>query len=148
MPKEMRTMLDFFNNMRETNTFDWSHDYVMTHAEPGHVKMEFTTNPQRHVNFKGAIHGGVYATFSDILMGVSCFSLRKKVVTLELKGNFIKTTALGNVLYGEAKVEHNGRSTMVLSCHIYDEQGTLLYMASGTFFVIGEFELPDLPWSE
>lgn len=148
MPKEMRTMLDYFNHMREINTFDWSQDYVMTVAKPGHMEMEFTTDPKRHVNFKGAIHGGVFATFSDILMGVSCFTLRKKVVTLELKGNFIKTVPLGSVLRGVAQVEHNGRSTMVLSCRIYDEKSTLLYMASGTFFVIGEFDIPDLPWSE
>lgn len=148
MPKEIRTMLDYFNDMREKNTFEWSNDYVMTACKPGHMEMEFTTDPTRHVNFKGAIHGGVFMTFSDILMGVSCFTLRKKVVTLELKGNFIKTVPLGNVLRGVAQVEHNGRSTMVLSCRIYDENDVLLYMASGTFFVIGEFEIPDLPWSE
>lgn len=146
MAKEMRTLVDYFNSIREENTFEWSKDYVLTSGRPGHLEMTFTTDATRHINFQGAVQGGVYVTFSDILMGLACFALGRKVVSMELKSNFVKGCKAGEILRGVSNVEHNGKNTLVATSRIYNEMGDLVYLGSGTFFVTGEYELPDLPW--
>ncbi len=143
----MRTLVDFFNSIREVNTFEWSKDYVITSGRPGHLEMTFTTDAERHINFQGAVQGGVYATFSDILMGVACFTLGRKVVTMELKSNFLKGCKAGEILRGVGNVEHSGRNTMVATSRIYNEVGDLVYIGSGTFYVTGGLDLPSLPWA-
>ncbi|WP_298706743.1 PaaI family thioesterase [uncultured Veillonella sp.] len=146
MEQNIRTLVDYFNSIRESNTFEWSKDYVVTSGKPGHLEMTFTTDVIRHMNFHGAVQGGVYMTFSDILMGVSCFTLGRQVVTMEIKGNFIKSCRAGEVLRGVGNVEHNGKNTLVATSRIYDSVGELVYMGTGTFYAIGEHKLPDLPW--
>lgn len=85
-------------------------------------------------------------SFADTVMGVACFTLGKRVVTLEMKGNFVKGVKAGQRLRAVANVEHNGNHTMVTTGRIYNDMGELVYMSTGTFYVIDGFELPDLPW--
>ncbi|MDU6785847.1 MAG: PaaI family thioesterase, partial [Veillonella sp.] len=43
-------------------------------------------------------------------------------------------------------VEHSGKTTMVATARIYNELGEVVHIARGTFFVVEERPLPDLPW--
>ena len=36
---------------------------------------------------------------------------------------------------------------MVTSCRLYNDMGELVYMGSGTFMVLDDLVLPELPWS-
>lgn len=144
--KEMRTLVDFFDHMCHEHTFDWSQYVRVTGGDPGHLEMTFLSDVVKHGNFIGNIHGGVYMSFADTVMGVSCFTLGKRVVTLEMKGNFVKAVKAGQRLRAVANVEHNGNHTMVTTGRIYNDMGELVYMSSGTFYVIDGFELPQLPW--
>ena len=143
---EIRTLVDHFDHVRAQNTYEWAKDIRVTGGDPGHIEMTFTTDIRRHANLRGDLHGAVCAGFSDSVMGTACFTLGKSVVTLELKGNFLKAVKPGGVLRGVGRVEHNGKRTMVTTGRIYDEVGDLVYMASGTFYVIDTYELPELPW--
>ncbi len=72
--------------------------------------------------------------------------LRKSVNTIDISGNYVKAVKGGTMLRGVANVEHNGRTTMVATARIYNELGELVHLARGTFFVLEERPLPDLPW--
>lgn len=146
MEKEMRTLVDYFNMLRSRNTYEACNSIEVTGGDLGHIEMTFKTEAGRHANFRGQLHGAVLLGFSDTLMGTSCFTLSKSVVTLELKGNFVQSMKAGEVVRGVANVEHNGNRTMVCTCRCYNNLGELTYMATGTFFVLDKYELPQLPW--
>ncbi|MBE6079486.1 MAG: PaaI family thioesterase [Veillonella sp.] len=142
----MRTLVDFFDKMCHEHTFAWSKYTRVTGGDPGHLEILFDTDAVRHGNFIGNVHGGVYMSLADTVMGVSCFTLGKRVVTLEMKGNFIKAVKAGEKLRAVGNVEHNGNRTMVTTGRLYNTVGDLVYMSTGTFYVIDKFEMPDLPW--
>lgn len=144
--KQYRTLVEYFMDYRGVDFCEWSKDMVITGGDTGRIEMTFTTEATRHANRLGGLHGGAFATFSDCLMGASCFTCGKSVVTLELKGNFVKGVKAGETVYGVGQVEHDGRRTMVTTSRIYNSEGELLYIGGGTFFVIGDLELPNLPW--
>ena len=79
-------------------------------------------------------------------MGTACFTLGKSVSTIDLNGNYVKAVKGGTVLRGVANVEHSGKTTMVATARIYNELGELVHLARGTFFVLEEKQLPELPW--
>ncbi|MDY3983551.1 MAG: PaaI family thioesterase [Veillonellaceae bacterium] len=142
----MKTMKDFFTDLRKRNTFEWDRDQEITAVKPGHLEMVFHTREGRHANFRGDLHGATYVGFSDTLMGTSCFTLGKAVVTLDISGNYIKAAKAGTDIRGVANVEHNGSHTMVVTCRMYNELGEVVYMGRGTFYVKEPFALPDLPF--
>jgi 1,4-dihydroxy-2-naphthoyl-CoA hydrolase len=78
----------------------------------------------------GNLHGGAIVAIADTLCGYgSIASLPEEVgfTTVELKTNFLGTTAEGEFLVGEARPLHLGRTTQVWDATISDEKtGRLL----------------------
>lgn len=140
------TLLDYFNELRELNPFAWVKDSEVISVNPGYAEMILQTNEQEYCNFRGDLHGAVCIGFADSLMGTACFTLGKSVSTIDINGNYLKAVKGGTQLRGVAKVEHNGKSTMVATARIYNELGELVHLARGTFFVLESKPLPDLPW--
>ena len=101
---------------------------------------------QTYCNFRGDLHGAVCIGLADSVMGTACFTLGKSVSTIDLNGNYVKAVKGGTVLRGVANVEHSGKTTMVATARIYNELGELVHLARGTFFVLEEKPLPELPW--
>ncbi|MDR3560761.1 MAG: PaaI family thioesterase [Negativicutes bacterium] len=87
-------------------------------------------------------HGGALTALADTSMGLSCASLGKRVVTLDLSINFIRGAEVGQTVAATAKVIHNGKNTLVTESELVNTAGDLIAKARGTFFVIGQFE-PD-----
>lgn len=85
-------------------------------------------------------HGGALAALADTSMGVSCASLGKRVMTLDMSINYIHGARQDDVIKAYGKVIHNGKSTLVAESEIVDSDGKLLTKARGTFFVIGRFD--------
>lgn len=106
----------------------------------GQAVMAIPAVHDTHGNLHGMVHGGALASLVDTAMGVSCVSLGKKVVTLEMNMNFIRAVATEQRITAAARVIHDGKSTMVAEADVLDEAGGLLAKARGTFFVIGNFE--------
>jgi 1,4-dihydroxy-2-naphthoyl-CoA hydrolase len=93
-----------------------------------------------HTNLFRMIHGGALASLADTAMGVACATLGKRVVTLEMNMNFVRSAGPGETIKAAGKVVHNGKATLVMECDITDSSGQLLVKARGTFFVVGQFE--------
>lgn len=144
----VQTLVEFFENIRKQNTFEWTQDGWISNLRPGHCEMFFQTDSKRHANLRGHLHGGVCISFMDSVMGTSCFTLGKSVSTVEISGNYLKPVRSGERLRGVANVEHDGQTTMVTTGRVYNEVGELVFMSKGTFFVLAPVDIPDLPWDE
>lgn len=93
-----------------------------------------------HSNLYGVAHGGSLASLVDTAMGVACATVGKRVVTLELNMNFLRSASVQPAVKAVAVVIHNGSRTIVVECEVFDRENALLAKARATFFVIGQFE--------
>ncbi|MGM7701042.1 PaaI family thioesterase [Pseudalkalibacillus sp. Hm43] len=84
------------------------------------------------------VHGGFTATLADTAMGTL---VNRRIpenlvaVTSEMKLNYI-APGVGEALRCEATILHLGSKTSVTECKIYNDVGTLVAAASGSFYLI------------
>lgn len=108
--------------------------FTVIAAEPGRVTCRMETDPARHGNPMGTVHGGVLCDISDAAMGLAHASLLKEgesFTTLELKINFLRPvwkatlTAIGEVVKA-------GSTVSLVECSITDERDRLVARCSST----------------
>jgi uncharacterized protein (TIGR00369 family) len=83
-------------------------------------------------------HGGIIGVLLDTAMGVlATHSLPedKAAVTTNLSVTYLATSTEGNI-HARAFFSHKGRQTMVTTGQVTDDQGKLLAIGTGSFFVI------------
>lgn len=90
-----------------------------------------------HTNVYGIAHGGVIMSLCDMAMGAACLSVGKKVVTLDFNINILKSIDMKDVAIVKGTIIHNGKSTIVAECEVFNKDNKLCAKSRGTFFVIG-----------
>ncbi|HET7657793.1 MAG TPA: PaaI family thioesterase [Bacillales bacterium] len=85
------------------------------------------------LNTGNILHGGVYATLIDNIIGLTACSITNQpLVTVQLNVHFLASVKTGTI-YATAKVDRIGRQLVTGEGEIVDEKGTLLAKGSGTF---------------
>lgn len=102
----------------------------------------------KHCNIYGYVHGGTLASIADVVMGVSCVTLGKRIVTTDMSISYIKNVREGSIVTAVGEVISNGNNMMRGICKIFDEQQQLLVQAQASYFVIGNFDDADYPKSK
>lgn len=102
----------------------------------------------KHCNLYGFVHGGTLASISDVAMGGSCITLRKRVVTIDINVSYIKNAPVGSTLTAVGEVISNGNTIMRASGEIFNEQQQLLVRSQASYFVTGDFCENDYPQSK
>lgn len=97
-----------------------------------------------HSNIYGLIHGGTLASAADIAMGVSCLTLGKRVVTLDMNISYVKNAPTGSTITAVGEVISDGRTIMRAVGEIYHEQ-QLLVRSQASYFITGDFFEDDSP---
>ncbi|HYG50066.1 MAG TPA: PaaI family thioesterase [Flavobacteriales bacterium] len=119
----------------ETNHFGRENKMEYTFIEPGKVEYHFTPQ-QKHMATATAIHGGAIAGFMDGLLGgaalTAVYEEGKVVTTVEFKINFLAPVYPEIPLKGTAQVIYKGKSTLVVTGNIVDNQGQLIATGLGT----------------
>lgn len=98
-----------------------------------------TKTIDKHGNIYGTVHGGTLASISDIVMGTSCLTLGKKVVTIDMNISYIKSAPTGSTITATGEVVSNGKTIMRTTGEIFDEQNQLLVRSQASYFVTGDF---------
>lgn len=139
---DFSTLYGFFQNVYKVNSFVNLLEMKLSHIEPGMAELIMPIDPAKHTNLYSVAHGGALASVADTAMGVACASLGRRVVTLELNMNFIKAPDPGTEVRAVGRVIHNGRKTLVVECDILGSADVLYGKARGTFYVVGQFDIP------
>jgi uncharacterized protein (TIGR00369 family) len=108
--------------------------FQVREVEPGRAVVELETDPARHANPMGTVHGGVLCDLADAAMGMawaSQLSDGESFTTLELKINFLKPVWNAR-LRAEARVVKRGKTVGLVECDVYDEKRSLVARASST----------------
>lgn len=94
-----------------------------------------------HRQQMGFVHGGVTATFADVVMGFAAFTLVKKgqgVVTADLRISYLNP-GVGNTLYGKGYVIKAGQKLIFCEAELWmmTENGRIdIAKASSTMMVV------------
>jgi acyl-CoA thioesterase len=99
----------------------------------------------KHSNFYGFVHGGTLASISDVAMGVSCITMGKRVVTIDMSISYIKNTPTGSTITAVGEVISNGKTIMRAVGEIFNEQKQLLVRSQASYYVVGDFSENDYP---
>lgn len=92
----------------------------------------------KHSNMYGFVHGGTLASICDVAMGVSCMTLGKRVVTIDMSISYINNAPTGCTLTAVGEVISNGKTIMRAVGEIFNKQ-QLLVRSQASYFVIGDF---------
>jgi uncharacterized protein (TIGR00369 family) len=96
------------------------------------------TDPARHGNVMGTLHGGVLATLADSAMGfafATTLAADESFATLEMKVSFLRPVWRAT-LTASATVMQRGRTTGLVECRVMDERDRLIAHATSTCLVL------------
>ena len=130
------------------NPFDRFMDFHITKADDTGFVLTFNNQGTSWNNPNGTTYGGLLYAMADSAMEAACQVKGKAVLTLDLSMNYLSPTFPDTEVRAEAKVIHNGRTTMVALCEFYDNDNRYLAHGKGTFFVTGVFDVPLLKEGE
>lgn len=94
---------------------------------------------QMHTNVAGTAHGGVIATIIDAAGAVAVISLRPvKVVSADLRVNFIGPVHPGDVVTARSEVTHMGDSTAYAHVAVTNQRGDTVALGQVTVIMRSE----------
>ncbi len=100
----------------------------------------------KHTNMYGAAHGGLLVTLMDTAMGIVALSMGRRVVTLNLNVNYIKSIFFCDTATATASITHDGMSTMVIDVVVHNRNDEMICKATGTIFVVGSVDEVPVEW--
>jgi uncharacterized protein (TIGR00369 family) len=104
--------------------------------EGGQSELHYAPLPE-HFNSFDVTHGGAVMTVLDVAMAQAARSVQPEmgVVTIEMKTSFMRPAkvAPGQKLVACGELQHRTRSMAFTEGRVYDADGQLCAMATGTF---------------
>ncbi|MEW6554427.1 MAG: PaaI family thioesterase [Actinomycetota bacterium] len=105
---------------------------------PGEARLKLVAG-SRHCDEDGVVHPGVVFALADAASGVAMATQvphgSRRVVTVEMKANFLAPTRQGE-LTGTGRVLQAVEDIAVSEAEVRDEAGTLLATSMATFMII------------
>jgi uncharacterized protein (TIGR00369 family) len=108
--------------------------FAITDIGEGWSVFEMETDPARHANPMGTVHGGILCDMADAAMGMafaSTLTEGESFTTLGLKINYVKPVWRAH-LRAHARVLKRGREVGLVECSVSDESGSLVAHATST----------------
>jgi uncharacterized protein (TIGR00369 family) len=119
--------------------------FTLEKFEGGESELHFAPRPE-HFNSFNVTHGGAVMTFLDVIMATAARSVDQQmgVVTIEMKTTFMRPAKVpaGQKLVGKGHLVHRTRSMAFTEGRIYDTEGHLCAMATGTFKYVARRDTP------
>ena len=107
---------------------------TLVEAADGRALFTMDTDPARHGNPMGTVHGGVLCDIADAAMGMAyAASLEEgeSFTMLELKINFLRPVWAGRLI-ATGRIVKDGQTVGLVECDIHDDQDRLVARASST----------------
>ena len=108
--------------------------FTLVAVGDGRATFALETDPARHGNPMGTVHGGVLCDLADAAMGTAYASTLEEgetFTTLELKINFLRPVWRAT-LRAEGRVVQGGRTVGMVECDVFDERERLVARATST----------------
>jgi uncharacterized protein (TIGR00369 family) len=76
---------------------------------------------QKHMNFGGVCHGGVYMSLADVTMGIAAHESAEgaRCATIDMDTHFLAAAKLGQVLVAEARLNRAVSDVIFMECDLW-----------------------------
>jgi acyl-CoA thioesterase len=102
----------------------------LTSLTPGRARVRMTVQPE-HVNFNGAVFGGVIAALADSAFSYASNSMNFPSFAVQFNINFVAGAEVGDKLTAECKVIRSGRRAGVSEIGVTNQAGKTIAQATG-----------------
>lgn len=112
--------------------------FQMLEVGEGTARFELETDPERHGNPMGTLHGGILCDVADAAMGTAIGTTLEPgetFTTLELKANYFKPV-FKTTLTATAKIVKRTKSVAMIDCDVVDAKGSLVARLSSTCMIL------------
>ncbi len=110
--------------------------FTLEKFEGGQSELHYTPRAE-HLNSFDVTHGGAVMTLLDVVMATAARSVSPEmgVVTIEMKTSFMRSAkvAPGQRLTAKGELQHRTRSMAFTQGQVYDAEGQLCAVSTGTF---------------
>ena len=117
--------------------------FTLEKFEGGHSELHYAPLPH-HLNSFAVTHGGAVMTLLDVVMATAARSVEPAmgVVTIEMKTSFMRPAKVpaGAKLVARGELQHRTRSMAFTEGRVYDAEGQLCAVATGTFKYVARRE--------
>lgn len=128
--------IDELKEIYETSPFNNYLGIKLEKYEEGSVVYSIKVTPD-HKNVNKAIHGGVYFSILDTVMGATVRSVTKNpITTINSTINFIAPLKEGDQMIASANLVRSGKSIAFAEGELKDCNGLVLAKSVGTFKII------------
>jgi acyl-CoA thioesterase len=125
------------DHMMEHDLFSQWLGITIIEISEGYSRIRMTVRTEM-INGFGIVHGGIAFSFADSAFAFACNNRNNLSVALDTSINFIKPVHVGDVLIGEAKEIHNGRTTGLYHIEIKNQNDHVVALFKGTCFRTGK----------
>ncbi len=128
--------IDELKEIYESSPFNNYLGIKLEKYEEGSVVYSIKVTPD-HKNVNQAIHGGVYFSILDTVMGATVRSVTKNpITTINSTINFIAPLKEGDQMIASANLVRSGKSIAFAEGEVKDCNGLVLAKSVGTFKII------------
>ena len=117
--------------------------FTLEKFEGGESELHYAPQPE-HLNSFAVTHGGAVMTLLDVVMATAARSADPAmgVVTIEMKTSFMRPAkvAPGQKLVAKGLLQHRTRSMAFTEGRVYDAEGQLCAVSTGTFKYVARRE--------
>lgn len=117
--------------------------FTLEKFEGGRSELHYAPRPE-HLNSFDVTHGGAVMTLLDVVMATAARSVSPEmgVVTIEMKTSFMRPAkvASGDKLVARGELQHRTRSMAFTEGRVYDTDGQLCAVSTGTFKYVARRE--------
>ncbi len=117
--------------------------FSLERFEGGQSELHYVPKAE-HLNSFDVTHGGAVMTLLDVVMATAARSATPEmgVVTIEMKTSFMRPAkvAPGQRLVAKGALQHRTRSMAFTEGRVYDAEGQLCAVATGTFKYVARRE--------
>ena len=122
--------------MNQDKFSNWMQIKILEIRE-GYSRIEMAVRDEM-VNGLGIAHGGIAFSLADSAFAFACNNRNNLSVALDVTISFIKAVNAGDILTGEAREIHNGRTTGVYLISIINHHSAQVALFKGTCFRTGK----------
>lgn len=124
---------ELIRERNEDNPFAKHCHIRTTEIQEGYAKGEVELKKE-HTNVMGAVHGGMYFAFADVVAGSAAQSRGEKAVTVSADVKFLRSVMQSKKLFCEVREIKNGRYVSIYDVEIRDDNETLAFKGTFEYF--------------
>ena len=137
-------LVDKIKEIYAVNAFMHLCDLELASIDKGEACVELRINDLKHTNTHHLLHGGLITTMMDNATGFAGASIGKRVVTVSMTVDFIKTAGPGSLLQATARVVRLEGNKVYMDMKVVNKD-TGDVLAVGTSVMFSVKDIPGFP---